>query len=86
METPTGVKKKPLKKIRVSGVTITFWENDSETGTYATATLERSYKDKADQWQTTNSFASIDLDKLDVALQEARRFVNIEYPEMKRPL
>jgi hypothetical protein len=79
-------KKKPLKKVRVGGVTITFWENLGENGTYATATIERSYKDKNDEWQTSNSYASTDLDKLDVALQAARLFVHVEYPEMKKPV
>jgi hypothetical protein len=48
-------------------VNITVWENkgksidEKEETTYLTFTLERNYKDEKDNWQSTNSFNSADL-------------------------
>lgn len=67
-------RKPPIGKIKVGGVTLTVWENISpKGGTYRSFTPQRSYKDKAGEWQNTHSFGVSDLPKLILACQEAYR-------------
>jgi hypothetical protein len=49
---------RPVDKIRVGDISATIW--DQKNGFYS-ATLERNYKDKNGQWQSTNSFSAHDL-------------------------
>jgi len=77
-------KKMPLKSIRVGSVKCTVWENNGENGNYCTVSIERSYKDKAGAWQTTNSYAANDLANLLVATTAAQRFILIDYPEFNK--
>jgi len=57
-ETPAASSAKPLFKARGGdGVELAVWPVESEKGPGHRFTLERSYKDKNDQWQRTNSFS-----------------------------
>jgi len=56
-ETPAANTAKPLFKARGGdGVELTVWPVESEKGPGHRFTMERSYKDKNDQWQRTGSF------------------------------
>jgi hypothetical protein len=49
-------KKGPVDRIRLNGITATFWENQGEDGQIHTSvTVERNYK-AGDTWKTTNSY------------------------------
>ena len=66
----------PEKKIRAGAISATIWLNkgqrtNGEVSEYRTISLERSYKDKTGNWQSTNSFRINDLPKAAVALQRA---------------
>ena len=75
----------PIKKIRVGGVSISLWENKNDEGqVFLKATFEKTYKDKQGEWATTDSYGAADLDLLDIALREARRYARIEYPASKK--
>ena len=69
----------PLKKFRAGGVTATIWENktqkDGKDITYNTVNIERSYKDKDDKWQTTNSMRVTDLPKVELVTRKAFEFL-----------
>ncbi len=70
----------PEKKLRAGAVSATIWLNhgqskNGEEAEYRTISLERSYKDKAGQWQSTNSFRIADLPKANVLLQKAYEFL-----------
>ena len=51
----------PIAKFRAGAVSAALWENDIEvkgrTITILKATVQRRYKDKDDNWQSSNSFS-----------------------------
>ncbi|MCF7798702.1 hypothetical protein K9M74_02260 [Candidatus Woesearchaeota archaeon] len=76
-------KNTPERKFRASPVTATIWANEGKTkdGTsnlFRTITLERSYKDKENIWQTTNSFRVNDLPKAALVLNKAFEYISIK--------
>lgn len=74
-----AVKSPPEKKFRAGTVTATVWKNfvkrkDGGQGVYRTISIERSYKDKNNSWQTTNSFRINDLPRAELVLRRAFEF------------
>lgn len=66
----------PIHKIRKGSITIDIWKNqidkeDEKKGSFTTYTIQRSYKDKKDEWQNTGTLRQSDLPKAIVALQQA---------------
>lgn len=57
--------------VRVGGIDVTVWSNNSNGKTFQTVTLQRSYKDKEGKWAKANSFRVNDIPKAIVALQKA---------------
>jgi len=53
--------KKPAAKINLFPVTAAIWKNSNAKGDFFTVTFERSYKDDAGHWQSSNSFNPSDL-------------------------
>ncbi len=73
----------PEKKFRAGPVTATIWRNEvtkanGEKAEYYTVTIERSYKDKEDKWQTTNSLRVNDLPKADLVLNKAYEYLTLK--------
>lgn len=70
---------KPDTKVRVGGVTATVWKNvvkkDGKEYTNFSVDLQRSYKDKDDKWQNTNSLRTNDLPKAILALQKVFEYL-----------
>ena len=71
---------KPEKKIRAGGVTATVWQNQGqnksgEPVTYRTISIERNYKDKNDEWKSTNSFRINDLPKVALVTNKAYEYI-----------
>jgi hypothetical protein len=68
-------KKMPETKFRSGAITATVWSNeavrDGKKVEYKTVAFERSYKDKNDQWQTTNSLRTADIPKAILVLNKA---------------
>jgi hypothetical protein len=76
-------KNTPEKRFRASPVTATIWANeaagkDGEVNMYRTITLERSYKDKDDKWQSTHSLRTNDLPKAILVLQKAYEHISLK--------
>ena len=69
----------PLKKIRSGAISATIWENQQEKDgkkfSFQSVTLERTYKDKDDNWQSTNNLRSMDLPRAILVLQKAYEFI-----------
>lgn len=61
---------KPIKKFRAGAVSAAVWENQGEKGSYATISLQRSYKDK-EEWKNTSSLRVNDLPKAMLVLNRA---------------
>jgi len=74
--------RKPEKKFRSGGVSATIWKNDYVVDGQArishSTTIEKSYKDKADAWQTTNSFNINDLSDVAVVAEESRKYLRLK--------
>jgi len=78
----------PIKKYSAGSIHVAIWENESKEGrVYQTVSLERSYKNKDDEWKNTNSLRVNDIPKAVAALQkvydelvvkEVRREVHVE--------
>ena len=79
-ETDSGARPNvPEMKFRAGAVTATIWQNsgqrDGEIKTFNTITMERSYKDKNDEWQNTASMRINDLPKAALVLTKAYEYL-----------
>jgi len=68
-------KNAPVLKIQAGAVQVAIWANkgqrDGIETNYNTVSIERSFKNKNDEWQTTNSLRVNDLPKAALALTKA---------------
>jgi hypothetical protein len=75
----------PEKKFRSGAVAATIWANsavrDGKQVTYRTVSLQRSYKDKNDEWQNTDSLRTSDLPRAILVLQKAYEYVALNNDE-----
>ena len=73
------VKNMPEKKFRAGGVTATVWSNtgkkDGKEYEFKTVGIERSYKDKDDEWQKTSSYRVGDLPKVKLVAGLAYEYI-----------
>ena len=69
----------PIKKFSAGGVQVAVWENEGKEGnSYNTVSVSRNYKDKNDEWKSSNSFRVSDLPKAVVALNKAYEFLALK--------
>jgi hypothetical protein len=71
---------RPEKKFKAGAVSATIWANSGQNGkgeetSYSTISLDRSYKDKEDKWQHTNSMRLHDLPKAALVLTKAYEYL-----------
>ncbi len=77
---------KPEKKFIAGAVSATIWLNigkrpNNEEVQFRTISIDRKYKDKNDQWQTTNSFRVNDLPRVSVVLNKAYEYLVLKEQE-----
>ena len=70
----------PEKKFSTGAISATIWKNtgvgkDGQPFETRTISLQRRYKDKTGQWQTTNSLRVNDLPKVELVVKEAFRYL-----------
>lgn len=70
----------PIHRAQLGRVSVAVWENETkfEEGikrTFYTVTLERSYKDKDDAWQTTHQLSGRDIGDAIALLQNVQQVV-----------
>lgn len=71
---------KPEKKFSTGVISATVWKNEGknkngEPVNYRTITIQRRYKDKKDEWQSTNSLRVNDLPKASLVLNKAYEYL-----------
>ena len=85
MEVNKMEKNQPEKKFRAGSVTATIWKNiaekDNRTIEYRTVSFERRYKDRNDEWQSTNSLRVNDLPKAKLVLGKAYEYLILKEHE-----
>jgi hypothetical protein len=76
---------KPAKKYQAGAVSLAVWKNvyidgnkDGREGVMYSVNLERRYKDRAGNWQSTGSFHANDIPKAVLLLQKAYEFIVLE--------
>jgi len=73
----------PKKKFSVGAIQVAVWENESKDGNkFSTVSIDRSYKDKKDEWKKTTSLRQADLPKAVLALQKAYEWISLKEPEI----
>ncbi len=69
----------PAAKFRESPLEVSVWENEGENGKWYSVKVERSYKDKNDEWQKTTSINSKHISILkDLLTQAAEKIEELE--------
>lgn len=66
----------PETKFKAGAISATVWTNESvnakgEVASYSTITIQRSYKDRNNEWKQTNSLRVTDLPKAALVLNKA---------------
>ncbi|MFH1399594.1 MAG: hypothetical protein ABIG95_05790 [Candidatus Woesearchaeota archaeon] len=71
----------PEKKYSTGSISATIWKNQAQSKTtgqpveFKTITLQRRYKDKSGEWQSSGSFRTSDLPKAALVLNKAYEFL-----------
>lgn len=72
-------KNQPEKKFRIGNMTATIWKNtnqkDGKEIAFYTVSLQRSYKDKDNNWKNTDSMRNNDIPKAVLALNKAYEYL-----------
>ncbi len=81
MDTGDTGKQLPEKKFSTGAIRATIWKNNGtskKTGEpveFRTVRIDRTYRDKEGNWQTTNSLRVNDLPKASLVLQKAYEYL-----------
>lgn len=83
----TKPQNKPVREFRFGAIKAAVWKREHDGKTFYSVSLSRSYKVDADKttgpgddgWRETNSFDFTDLDAVDMALAQARKFIKNEF-------
>lgn len=68
----------PEKKYVAGSVSATIWVNKNDDKEYKTISIQRNYKDKNDQWQSTNILRVNDLPKAKMVLDKAYEYITLK--------
>ncbi|KKN73106.1 hypothetical protein LCGC14_0404150 [marine sediment metagenome] len=68
---------KPEKTIKVGGVQLSIWANDTGKGVFHSVTIDKSYKD-GDTWKRTKSFKPTDLMKVQLGITEVLKYLYVK--------
>ena len=69
--------KAPVRKFKHGRVTAAIWQKEQDGETFYDVQLNRSYKDKHDEWQTTDNFSLFDVFAAIRALCDAAAYLTI---------
>lgn len=72
----------PEKKFKAGAVVATIWKNQvntkkGEAAEFFSLSLDRRYKDKNDEWKSTNSLRNSDIPKAMLVLSKAYEFMQL---------
>ncbi len=78
-----GVMASPVKKFAAGAIQVAVWENSGKSAdglqaTYRTVSIDKRYKDKNDEWKSSNSLHINDIPKAILALQKAYEYLALK--------
>lgn len=68
---------KPVKTVKVGGIQIAVWANDTGKGTFYSITIDKSYKD-GDTWKRTKSLKPADLVKVQLGISKVLEYLYLK--------
>ena len=74
---------KPEKTVKVGGIQLAIWANDSGKGVFYSITIDKSYKD-GETWKHTKSFKPADLVKLQLGISKVLEYLYLK-PDVITP-
>lgn len=74
----------PEKTVKVGGIQLSIWENETPKGTFCSITIDKSYKDKDGEWKRTKSFKATDLVKLQLGITKVLEYLYLK-PDVITP-
>ena len=79
-------KNMPEKRFGAGAISASVWVNEGtsktgETIEFRTVSLQRRYKDKNDEWQTTSTMRINDLPKVSLVAEKAYEYLVLKQPE-----
>lgn len=73
----------PEKTVKVGGIQLAIWNNETSKGIFQSITIDKSYKD-GDEWKRTKSFKPSDLVKLQIGLNKVLEYLYLK-PDVITP-
>lgn len=73
----------PEKTIKVGGIQLAVWSNETPKGNFQSITIDKSYKDGND-WKKTKSFKPNDLVKLQLGISKVLEYLYLK-PDVITP-
>ena len=73
----------PIKTVKVGGIQLAIWANETSKGTFNSITIDKSYKD-GDEWKRTKSFKPADLVKLQLGISKVLEYLYLK-PDVITP-
>lgn len=67
----------PEHTVKVGGIQLSLWANDSGKGVYHSVTIDKSYKD-GDSWKKSKSFNPTDLMKVQLGVTEILKYLYVK--------
>jgi len=73
-------KKRPLKQFKAGGVEVAVWDNEKGKS----ISMQRTYKDKNEDWKHTSSLNPSDIPKAVLALNKAYEYLTMKLEELPK--
>lgn len=67
----------PEKTVKVGGIQLSLWANDTGKGVFHSVTIDKSYKD-GDSWKKSKSFNPTDLMKVQLGITEILKYLYVK--------
>lgn len=69
---------KPEHTIKIGGIQLSIWGNETPKGNFKSVTIDKSYKDKDGEWKRTKSFKPTDLMKVQIGIAEVFKYLYVK--------
>ena len=67
----------PEKTVKVGGIQLAIWANETAKGTFHSITIDKSYKE-GDVWKRTKSFKPADLMKVQLGINKVLEYLYLK--------